>query len=136
MRAEGLPRDGVVVLRAHGEDDAAAPKVERHLLYRAKRFPACIARTQSDSVEAIIADHSTPQGVVEIEYQALAGAAAQGGQRAANEVGVKGQQCRSTPQARDVPLPVVVPLIEADEAREPFEVDQRVAALGCLSGQL
>src|SRR6185312_6336068 len=117
MRAERRAGDGIVVLGADGEHDAATPKVQRHLLNRAKRFAARIARTQRDSVEAVVADHATPKSVVEIEYQALAGAASQGGDRAANEVGVKRQQPGSAGEACDVPLSVVVPPIEPDEAR-------------------
>ena len=72
MRTKRLPCGGLVVLRADGQNDAAFAEIQRRGLYGSKRLTAGITLLERDSIEAIVADHPTPNRVVEIEDQAFA----------------------------------------------------------------
>jgi len=77
---ERLDRVGFVVLRADREDDSAPRQLAGVFLKRDKRLAEGVALADDQAFEAIIADHAPPEGVVEIEHQALGRAALLRGQ--------------------------------------------------------
>ncbi len=61
-----------VVLAAHRKNHPAARQLRGITLEGEKRLAAGAALAELDTVDAVITDHTAPQGVVQIEYQAFA----------------------------------------------------------------
>ena len=61
-----------VVLAAHRQDDAASCKQSRIALESQEGFAAGRALAKVNAVDAVVANHAAPQGVVQIQYQAFA----------------------------------------------------------------
>ena len=89
MLLERRQRIGLVVLGAHGEDDAALGEIARIGLERDEGFAGGAALAEHDAFETVIADDAAPQRVVEIEHQALRRAALLGGKQPADEIAVE-----------------------------------------------
>ncbi len=77
---EHLLRDVRIILRADRQDDAALCQPLCKTLQRKVCLAGGAPLAQDDALQAIIADHSAPQRVVEVQHQALARMAAQGGE--------------------------------------------------------
>ena len=71
MRLEGEAGVFLVVFAADGEDDASAGEGEAVTLEGEIGFADGAALAEDDSVEAVVADDSAPEGVVEVEDEAL-----------------------------------------------------------------
>src|SRR5205814_4961459 len=69
---ERCSRVGFFVLAANRQDYAASGEGFDVSLERHEGFADGIALADVDSAESIIADHPTPERVVEVEHQALA----------------------------------------------------------------
>src|SRR5260221_4398468 len=78
MRIERGERMALLVLGRYGEDDAAAREIARIALKIEVGLAERAALTQDDPLDAHLADHASPQGIVEIEDQAFERAALSG----------------------------------------------------------
>ena len=87
-----LARHLVGVLGRHSQHDPALAQIQSEALHRQVGFAARIALRDLDALEAIVADDSAPNRVVEIEDQRLAALAAQGCNGAGNVIGIKRNQ--------------------------------------------
>src|SRR5262249_32516211 len=71
MLLEGLLGVRLVVLAAYGEHDAALLEFQRVSLHGRIRLALGAVSSESESVDAVLADDSPPDRIVEVEYQNL-----------------------------------------------------------------
>ena len=124
----GVPVDdlqgiGGVVLARHGENDAAAVKVEQHALHGAISCAGVFA-AEPDVRRAILAHHAAPQRVVEIHDHRLAHAAGEGQQHAQNLQRHRPQLLRGERHAGGEPLALIEEHGASDPCAERIETEQ------------
>ena len=96
--------DRVGIFRGHGENDAALAQVLCRTLDVEKRLALGESLPQTDAFDAVVADHATPERVVEIENEAFAREAAHRRQRARDVIGVKRHHPLRKRQLETVPV--------------------------------
>ncbi len=114
MLAKRAARDGVIVLRGHRENDPALAQGQCSLLHAQVGFAGWIAVAQHDASQAVIADDASPQGVVQVEDEALARLAAHRTDKAACPVAIEGHQVMREEKFPERPLHGIVPAGQAD----------------------
>ena len=71
MLFENFLGDVFAVLAAHGQQDAALLQGLGVVLEGEKGLALAVALAEADAAQAVVADHAAPEGVVEIEHEAL-----------------------------------------------------------------
>src|SRR4051812_6362142 len=113
MLVERQPGILLVVLRADGEDDPALRQGFGVALERSERLAAGTPLAQQYAFEAVVADHSAPHRVVEVENEAFRRAADPGGDDPGDELAVHRRGGGRDLLPGPMPQGRIVPRIEA-----------------------
>src|SRR5205814_6599499 len=110
------------VLAANRHDYAASGEGFDVSLERHEGFADGIALADVDSAESIIADHPTPERVVEVEHQALAASPDTRGDQRGDTVCIGRKVFGCAGEFREVEIPLVAPVPPSDRGRNRVEI--------------
>ena len=135
MLAKRQHGGGVLVLADHRENDSAPFQFANERLERDERL-ALVELPERNALETIVADHASPERVVEVEDHAF-GEHARGGEHGVEQrLRKKRKMLEPAGRLRHVPHPGVEPLRPADRRGEKIDVVQKdVLGLARLDGQ-
>src|SRR5579862_5478035 len=135
MIPERAPRCGVVILGANSDDDAAIAQRQNIALETLIGLAGCIALSEQNPAQTVVADDAAPQRIVEVEHQAAAREAADRGHNAAHVVGVQRHEVLIERQFREIPLPRAVPVGKPDSLGNGGYIEQLVGGMTKLTGE-
>ena len=121
---EDLADVRLVILRGDREDDAALLQLEHVLLERDEGLAEPVA-AECDAIDPVVADDAAPEGVVEVEDEALAREAEARGDDRRRVPGQERNGLERDGLLRAQPVPVVEPSEPAEVGGDPVAVDDR-----------